>query len=375
MPSRTWKVEQAFLEASDVTLITKCLESAELTPTTVSVRELGRYGDSGARLLLCSLAGGRPYVVKIHRRAKIKREHHALSGVRNYFTDSDGPTRLTLDGSRGALLYLYRGAESTTHISNSPVLCDRVYQIQKFSDRHIRQTFARIWERCANARGIATRHQFIMQRDYTWYTRKQAAEPILTSVYGRHHQKVNFNFIGADITNPILFIDNRCFGEAREGWIGPVHGDLHANNVMLDKHGGVFLIDFAWACPSRHVLVDYVLMECSLRFLLFPHHVNLEEQLKVDTLLLKQDGASRLIRWASGSPLEHYYRRLGIMLNHIRTEATQFCVRGGDAGFLEYLAAQFLVLFGQMSYKTFNRHVGARVLGLIARKLERDNFA
>ena len=40
----------------------------------------------------------------------------------------------------------------------------------------------------------------------------------------------------------------------------------------------------------------------------------------------------------------------------------------------EYLAAQFLVLFGQMSYPDYNRFMGARALGLIAHKLKKANF-
>lgn len=50
-----------------------------------------------------------------------------------------------------------------------------------------------------------------------------------------------------------------------------VHGDLHARNLMLSKSdpGKTELIDFGWV-HSGHPAKDFVLMECTLKYMLLP---------------------------------------------------------------------------------------------------------
>lgn len=196
----------------------------------------------------------------------------------------------------------------------------------------------------------------------------------MAAIFGKDRDKTELRFLEADIFNPLTFINDQCFKARYKCSRGPVHGDLHANNVIIDRYRNVRLIDFAWAHSSKHVLVDYVLMECSLRFLLFPNSINPSEQLEVDKILLEADGPERLAKIDFESPNGICYRRLGAILAEIRSQAREHISIDCGCGFCEYLAAQFLVLFGQMSFSDYNRLIAARALGLIARKLKDSNF-
>jgi hypothetical protein len=375
-----WKVNQAFLSKTEARLIKKCFSNTTLSPVPISVRELGRYGNSGARLLLGVLSSRMPLVVKIHDKVKIQKEHQAMKRVANFFRDVNLPAEPAYYGDKGALLYWHQGAGAESQLCSSNELRDIVFdydepnRLFRHSDNDIVALLRKVWHCCGAARDSAKKAPFNYNDEYKRYMRKEAAEAVLSCIVGRNRDKQDMLFMGGEVSNPLLFINAKCLQQQYFGKIGPVHGDLHANNVIVDGSGSVHLIDFAWATSRRHVLVDYVLMECSLRFLLFPHHVDPIEQLEVDTILLKPDGGKRLAGWDWDSPLANYYRRLGIVVDEIRTQARRFQSDSSDRSFLEYLAAQFLVLFGQMSYRDYNRLIAVRALGLIARELITSNF-
>jgi len=65
---------------------------------------------------------------------------------------------------------------------------------------------------------------------------------------------------------------------------GPVHGDLHAQNVLVDEAGELQLIDYGWT-GERWRAVDFLMMECSLKFLVAPPHAVLGDLLAMETVL------------------------------------------------------------------------------------------
>jgi len=376
-----WRVNQAFLKDSEEELIKRCFSSSNLPADEISVKQLGRYGKSGARLLLCHL-GEIPYVVKIHDKEKIENEHSRMTSVCRYFREaSDLPAPPVFIDGDGALLYRYRGDADKEKRKGARTLSEMLYESEDYGqtfsskDEEITLRLDGTWHQCESARGVAKVQPFVFLEGYSEYLRQKKASDVLKSIFGPDRTKEEFEFLGSPVNNPLVFIEHECFRAKQEVKTGPVHGDLHATNVMVDKYSGVQLIDFAWAHPSNHVLIDYVLMENSVRFLLFPHQVNPGEQLKVDTKLLDADGAEALKVWNKGSPLDGYYRRLGVVLSHIRGAAADLLRTNDDRGFLEYLAAQFLILFGQMAYPDYNRLIAARALGLIAQRLAQGKFA
>lgn len=63
----------------------------------------------------------------------------------------------------------------------------------------------------------------------------------------------------------------------------PVHGDLHLRNLFLEKHGHVFLpwlIDFGWT-RRFHCMVDYALLEASLKIFHFGRHFSEKRYLEL----------------------------------------------------------------------------------------------
>jgi hypothetical protein len=66
--------------------------------------------------------------------------------------------------------------------------------------------------------------------------------------------------------------------------IGPSHGDLHSQNVLLDASGGIQLIDYGWTDEYWRA-VDFLMMECSLKFLVSPANAQLDDLLVMEQVL------------------------------------------------------------------------------------------
>lgn len=65
---------------------------------------------------------------------------------------------------------------------------------------------------------------------------------------------------------------------------GLVHGDLHAQNVLVGNDDELHLIDFAWAGYNWKA-VDFLMMECSLKFIVTPHDFRVEDLIEMERLL------------------------------------------------------------------------------------------
>ncbi len=376
------KIKQGFLSSSQEELVEICMQRAKIRARSVEVKGLGRFGKSGAHLLLCQPGSGSPLVIKIHNKLKIRTEYDAMQKVRDYFArDIPLLVKPPYRSGEGGLVYWHQGAVSPEQIKDAQQLDDMVYKCKSGkrefveNDEAILGIFSDIWKRCATARGKKNlRSQDVkLEEEYIHYMRLPRAQEVLSSILNADGHTENNDLFGFPMCNPLWLLERPCFKRLYKVNRGPVHGDLHANNVILDAvDNSVHFIDFAWAEKKKHVLVDYVLMENSLRFLLFPHHVNPSTQLEADKLLLGLDGAQDLaeVRW--DCQLGNHYRRLGLILSKIRGEARKYL--GGD-GFVEYLAAQFLILLGQITYSDYNQLMAVRALGLIATELRTKGFA
>lgn len=348
-------------------------------PIEVGVRSLGRFGKSGARLLLCRIDGGFFFVLKIHDQSDIEAEHEAITALVNFFEDARTATKPAYHKGLGSLLYWHVAGGTEKQIEGSHELADGVFE---WGDAKVRRIFRRIEERCevARSKALSAPQPISLRVEYDRYLRRNQRTgvdrptEILSCMFGRHRADKQISFLGEKILNPITFLGHKCFTQERLLRIGPIHGDLHPSNVIISKDSSVRLIDFAWGNEAAHVIKDYLLMECSLRFMLFPHHINLEEQLEVDRLLLRTDGPEKLRAWRRSSPLCSQYRRLGMILSILRKQAAEQLVTSGEKGFLEYLAGQFLMLYGLVKYEDYNRFVAVRALGLTAKYLLERGF-
>jgi tRNA A-37 threonylcarbamoyl transferase component Bud32 len=66
--------------------------------------------------------------------------------------------------------------------------------------------------------------------------------------------------------------------------IGPIHGDLHAQNILVDADGTIHLIDFAWSCENWKA-IDFLMLECSLKFLVAPMNARQRDLLVLEELI------------------------------------------------------------------------------------------
>lgn len=68
-----------------------------------------------------------------------------------------------------------------------------------------------------------------------------------------------------------------------------VHGDLHSQNIVVDTTTKeCWPIDFAWCHDGSTPIVDYVMLECSLKFLALPMRSDLRAALAADLKLLHE---------------------------------------------------------------------------------------
>jgi hypothetical protein len=341
----------------------------------ITVRALDRFGYSGARLYLCFPGEASiPFVVKIDDAARIRREFKATKSVQVHFADIDAYEPVFRDGL-GALLYKHKGGATEGQIDRSAELQKLVFGERVRRDglavrfRVSAQKLRRIFESLYGStlelpRNASRPRRFTIDEEYQLALRLTYANPVAESLLGNDVGARRLKYLNTEILNPRAFIEDARH-RTIEGAVGPVHGDLHASNVIIDATGGVHLIDFAKASTNGHLLKDYALMECSLRFLVFPHHVNLEEQEQVDRQLLDEDGGTRLRSYSGGSMAQHY-QRLGEALDVVRHFARKAL---GNEKFDQYLLSLYVILYGNLGFPAFNRHVALRALGLIADRL------
>jgi hypothetical protein len=64
-----------------------------------------------------------------------------------------------------------------------------------------------------------------------------------------------------------------------------VHGDFHAQNILIDDRRECWPIDFAWTDEASSPIVDLVMLECSLKFLGIPRRADLRELFHVEQAL------------------------------------------------------------------------------------------
>jgi hypothetical protein len=121
------------------------------------------------------------------------------------------------------------------------------------------------------------------------------------------------------------------------------HGDLHAQNVLVDPGGRCWPIDFAWCTNGSSPVVDLVMLECSIKFLAFPMRTDLQEMIRLEQALTSEyifsgslplmpyatelqnvlGGLIEVRRFASdaGISFEHYLACLCVMTSSLATHA------------------------------------------------------
>ncbi|MDB4951449.1 MAG: hypothetical protein JWM27_4098 [Gemmatimonadetes bacterium] len=352
------------ISASHLDLLKRALDRVKEKRASVSMFE--RFGLSGAVLYRLTPPGAIPYVVKVDSVMKIEREYAAASGVRNKFDDLHvekpvGPTRegqkallyrlISAQGGVGRVVELKhkyelalrpRVAEPDEHLSEVITAIQRTYT--KFSVAHV-----------FTEKGDVRK----FKDQYGGYVRlRNNSTDRLSRLFESHEAPLVA--YGMKFTNPRGMIERVLDVPLRPLWVGATHGDLHLSNVVFSSSGDPRLIDFAHAGCDQHLFKDFVMMESSLRFMMFPRHIHPGLLGPVDVALNEHwscDVAGQIV--AAAAPSEGA-RALAAMIACVRAvrEACDRALQGGpvlteEAKKEEYFRCLSLLLLGLQQFDTY----------------------
>lgn len=360
---------------SDRSLLEKCALIINPRADRMYVTPLGREGYSGSHLYAAWARAertGSPAVIKVNSLDKTREEWARIEEMYGFFGDAKGVKGPVEEAARGALIYPFvakrRGDLEIEEFRdivfedlNDSAAADRLVGLVET-----------VYERGCKDAHVCRREAHTLGEQYKWYLRRDegtgrdfAAER-LDAFFGPDHISGRFELLGAEVVDPRPLLAELETREVELTVADAVHGDLHPNNILIDEDGNPRLIDFAWGQQHAHVLKDFTLLECSLRFFLFATNAHPDEQRTADEHLLRADGPDALLKDASSMRLGPHYDRLGRLLQTVRTGAKQ--VTCGDFE-QEYLLSQFMILYGLLKHPGYHFLYSARALGMIGLKL------
>lgn len=333
----------------------------------IRLKPLERFGFSGAKLFEAFFTRNRtgiPFVVKVHTNRHIRAEVEAFSTVQHFFEDC-----LILKGlppaytaNYGAMAY----KQFTSGKQNCIIELKDLIDDASIPNADLARLVRRVYKNsCNKAHGAAEEKQIVLRDEYKRYFREHRARPRIKQALGTQFSERKCTILGNEVFNPLRVLA-KGFRRKLPCAVGPVHGDLHTSNIILDKNREPHLIDFSWAKREGHILKDYVLLENSMRFMLFPEYISSDDQLEADKALLQEKGYENIRTINLSSPAaRRLFRRLFKSVGAIRSSAKKYT----HCHFNKYLAAQFMVLYGLLGYDDYNFFSALRALGLIGGKL------
>ncbi len=344
---------------------------------TIHVSQFPRFGFSGAKLLLVYFdknPQGVPFLAKVAEIADIQQEFQAVDSIRDLVADcSLEENKPFTSGRLGALLYRHRGTDQPAGAEQPVSFREVLYCPEsRFSRQDLESTLEDVYTKLYNAHTTCSKEEVSLRDHYKRYFRGDIVRSKIAAILGSCQGQETFEFLSTEIYNPLKLRDELPTSVSTH--VGRVHGDLHPDNIILDRTNRPNLIDFAWAKAPRDVLLDFVLLENSIRFKDFPRSANLDEQLVIDRMLLEEGGWQSINEdLFSDDETARIYVRLALMVGKIRQKARE--ILGSKFSIERYLLSQFIVLYGLMRFDTYEQYSGTRALGLISKRLRESGLA
>jgi DNA-binding NarL/FixJ family response regulator len=229
-----------------------------------------------------------PYVVKIARSEKIKKE------VENYKKHifrklTDGFTarleRSTVLWDIGGISYSYIGSFDVKTFSS-------FYEEKPIAEieESLRSFFGVTWSRhYERAQEVNNASLFKLYSNVwgDWYKKSVKAFPSINPV--------EFNLVHKELNppNPIEWIKTQIVENPNDlscailTRVAITHGDLHGDNLLVDSKKIPWVIDFE-RCGEGHVLQDFIELEADIINRLEAHNENISAYFKMYMLVLKQ---------------------------------------------------------------------------------------
>lgn len=202
---------------------------------------------------------------------------------------------------------------------------------------------------------------------YRQYLRLDRGYTILKQAVGDSDYVEVFN--GVIVRNPCAvlkkLIDKPFIAGA---WCGCVHGDLHPRNVMCSRRQKACLIDWGWArIDEFHVIVDFVLMELSLKFFYLPWGLDRDAVALWERNLCDEWRTSQTV---GDKDIDGATRVIHAVRKHAERYITDF--RDENALTAEYYLPLFLLTMGSFAFAQNVRSLDHLILsaGLLASRIE-----
>ena len=374
-----------------IALVGKALDPVEdsIDFLEINVRPLGRHGFSGASLFLLWTEAEllRRFVVKIGSKTDIDAEVKALKSVDKFFPDAKvetDPPHYFHSGELAAIIYPFISLHPQvgTYTTELEHFCfldnkkDHVCELGNLVGRRDVETldgcallFKRVFEKCKKAHNNSVVKPATYWHHYSVSLKsRERIDFRLRQMYGIEIDTTpgELVMLNEKVANPLVVLD-KLIGKSDEFLLGPIHGDLHATNVVLDSTGMPHLIDFAWAKNQGVIFKDYTMMECSLRYMVFPTHRDPKIHLRIDRACLEESGLESLQSDKNFfQNVSEDYRRLITLLIVVRNHAKKVSVNKMKGKWFEsYLKNLFVMHYRLHEYPDYGL-LSARALGLLA---------
>jgi hypothetical protein len=339
----------------------------------IFVTQFSRFGYSGAKLYLIYLERrplGIPYLIKIAKYDDIEKEHLAIDQLKDHILDCRLEVHDIIETKTkdfAALMYTHKGDPKDAQNPKTlrEVLCSKGKELSvKDITLILKDLYANKLEVAHSRAKLKKIHT---NTHYKAYFRKHVSQKSIIKILGRQADNERIKFMDSEFYNPLRMLKELPSNIMQ--MVGKVHGDFHPDNVILDRSLKPTIIDFAWANKNRDILLDFVLMENSIRFMHFPRPVNLYNQRAFDNLLLEETGWQRVDEIDFGNKeARNLYKRIADIIGEIRSYAKSAL---GEHFLMDrYLFTQFIVLYGLIRYESYDQYNGLRMLGMLSQKLK-----
>ena len=174
-----------------------------------------------------------------------------------------------------------------------------------------------------------------------------------------------------EVLNPFVFLEklfNKEYSIFSRIYTSAVHGDLHPRNIIKRGNSKPKLIDFEKTKSSFHTIIDFSLMESSIRFFYLVNNISLKELEDFERITLKDFRVSYGYDFSN----EILSQKLGL-IRFIRAMGNKYIIGEEENHFiLQYLFPLFVNTMGTFAYINKIDDFGYLLLsaGLLAEKLE-----
>ena len=225
-------------------------------------------------------------VLKINTRKKIEHEKHAFDQIVSRLDNQVGVFTFHFSGSNeeapSILNQPFKGNQKTFAVKN---LRERILKSNDATEPQsiidaLYQDRMSFWHPETERRVF---YEITFRAAFDWWVSKYDLPTIIAEMGSDAIEDDFDRYYGlrrADVFSEI----EKILNQTEKFCYGPIHGDLHAQNILFDQDNRIHLIDFGWTA-ERWKAIDFLMLECSLKFLVAPHGARQKDLLEIEKFL------------------------------------------------------------------------------------------